>query len=96
VAAAVAAQAGGLDQAKLLAQARAPETAARTQATTAEFHALQVNQRPTFLFENSIGDRAVFSGIVRIEPLAAALDAILTDEAAYNSWKAHFGSVPAQ
>src|SRR5260370_16000552 len=60
VVARIAAQAAGLDAAKLLARAQSPEVAARTQATTAEFHALQVNQRPTFLIENSIGDRAVF------------------------------------
>ena len=70
VATGVAAQAGGLDQSKLQARAQSAEVAARTKATTAEFHALQVNQRPTFLIENAIGDRAVFSGLVRLEPLA--------------------------
>jgi predicted DsbA family dithiol-disulfide isomerase len=96
VAIAVAAGASGLDRAKLEAHARSPEIAARTQATTDEFHALQVNQRPTFLIENAIGDRAVFSGIVRLDPLAAAIDALLADEAAYASWKAHFGSPPTE
>ncbi|PYJ03065.1 MAG: disulfide bond formation protein DsbA [Verrucomicrobia bacterium] len=96
VAVAVAAQAAQLDAAKLLALARSPEVAARVQATTAEFHMLQVTQRPTFLLENSIGDRAVFSGIVRIEPLASAVEALLADEAAYASWKAHFGDPPTK
>ena len=95
VATEVVADATGLDKAKLLARAQSPEIAARTQATTAEFHALQVSQRPTFLIENEIGDRAVFSGVVKIEPLTAAIDALLSDEAAYTSWAAHFGSVPA-
>jgi predicted DsbA family dithiol-disulfide isomerase len=95
VAAAVAAQAAGLDAAKLLVRAQSPEVAARAKATTAEFHALQVNQRPTFLIENPIGDRAVFSGISRAEPIAAAIDALLQDAAAYESWKAHFGPPPA-
>ena len=90
-----AAEAAQLDPAKLLARAQSPETAAAAQATTAEFHALQVKQRPAFLIENSIGDRAVFSGIARAEPLAAAIDALLSDEAAYTSWKAHFGAPPA-
>jgi predicted DsbA family dithiol-disulfide isomerase len=94
VAVAVAAEAGKLDAAKLLTQAKSPEIAARTQKTTDEFHALQVNQRPTFLIENSIGDRAVFSGIVKVEPLVAAIEALLSDEAAYVSWKAHFGGPP--
>lgn len=90
----VAAEAGGFDPAELLERAQSPETAALAQATTAEFHALQVTQRPTFLVENAIGDRAVFSGIVRTEPLAVAIDALLADEAAYASWKAHFGDPP--
>jgi predicted DsbA family dithiol-disulfide isomerase len=91
---AAAAPAAGLDPAKLLSRAQSPEIAAKAQSTTAEFHALQVTQRPTFLIENSIGDRCVFSGIVRFEPLSAAIDALLSDEGAYTSWKAHFGDPP--
>lgn len=91
----IAAEAGGLEPSKLLARAQSPETAAAAQATTTEFFALQVNQRPTFLIENSIGDRSVFSGIVRVEPLAAAIDALLADESAYACWKAHFGDPPS-
>jgi len=91
----LAAQAAGLDAAPLQARAQSPETAARAQASTAEFHALHVSQRPTFLLENGIGDRALFSGIVRFDPLAAAIDALLSDEAAYASWKAHFGDPPS-
>ena len=94
VAVQAAADAAGLAKAELLTHARSPEIAARCQASTAEFNALQVTQRPTFLIENSIGDRAVFSGTVRVEPLAAALDAQLADQAAYDSWKAHFGDPP--
>jgi predicted DsbA family dithiol-disulfide isomerase len=90
----IAAEAAGLDSSKLLARAQSPEIAARTQATTAEFHALQVNQRPTFLIENSIGDRALFSGVVRAEPLVAAIEELQADEAAYASWAAHFGTPP--
>jgi len=94
VASDIAARAADLDATKLLARAQAPETELEAQATTAEFHALQVTQRPTFLIENSIGDRALFSGIVRAEPLAAAIDGLLHDETAYLSWKAHFGAPP--
>jgi predicted DsbA family dithiol-disulfide isomerase len=92
----VAAQATGLDAAKLQARAQSPEVTRRVEATTAEFHALQVSQRPTFLIESSIGDRAVFSGLAKVAPLAAAMDAMLADEAAYESFKSHFGDVPAQ
>lgn len=94
IAVAVAAKVAKLNQARLLARAKSKEVAARVKATSAEFDALQVTQRPTFLFENSIGDRAMFSGVVRVEPLAAAMDALLADEAAYVSWKAHLGDPP--
>jgi predicted DsbA family dithiol-disulfide isomerase len=94
IAVAAAAKAARLNQARLLARAKLPAIAARVEKMTAEFHALQVTQRPAFLIENSIGDRAVFSGIVRTEPLSAAIDALLADEAAYASWKAHFGGPP--
>ena len=96
VAIGVAAKAAKLNKAKLLARAKSPGIAARVKKTSAEFDALQVTQRPTFLVENAIGDRAVFSGIVRVEPLAAALDALLADQAAYESYQAHFGSPPAE
>jgi predicted DsbA family dithiol-disulfide isomerase len=94
IAVAVAAKAGKLNQAKLLARAKSKAVAARVQATSAEFDALQVTQRPTFLIQNAIGDRAVFSGVARVEPLAAAMEALLADEAAYVSWRAHFGDPP--
>jgi predicted DsbA family dithiol-disulfide isomerase len=94
IAAAAAAEATGLDAGELEARAKSTQIAARAQATTGEFHALQVTQRPTFLFENSIGDRAMFSGIAGVAPLAAAVEALLADEAGYTSWKAHFGEPP--
>lgn len=92
----VAAKAAKLNKAKLLARAKSREVAARVKKSSDEFDALQVTQRPTFVMESSIGDRAVFSGLARIEPLAAAMDAMLADEAAYVSWKAHFGDPPSK
>lgn len=94
VAAKAAAEATGLDAKELALMARAPEIAKAADTTTAEFFALQVTQRPTFLIESAVGDRAVFSGIVRAEPLAAAIDALLLDQSAYESWRAHFGDPP--
>ena len=70
------------------------EVEARARATTAEFHALQVTQRPTFVIDSEIGDRAVFSGIVALPPLIATTDAMLDDLAAYESHAAHFGGQP--
>jgi predicted DsbA family dithiol-disulfide isomerase len=96
VAGEVAAKAAKLNKTKLLARAKSDDVAARIKKSTKEFHALQVTQRPAFLIENAIGDRAVFSGIVREEPLAAALDALLADQAAYDSYQAHFGGPPAR
>src|SRR5436190_6405257 len=52
VAVAVVSEATGLDKAKLTERAKSSEVASRCEATTKEFHALQVNQRPTFLIEN--------------------------------------------
>jgi predicted DsbA family dithiol-disulfide isomerase len=98
VAVEVAVAAGGkkLNAKKLRARAESPEVRARIQASTKEFFAHQINQRPAFVLEDSIGDKAVFSGLVRIEPLAATIDAMLADVAAYTAHKAHFGDVPAK
>jgi predicted DsbA family dithiol-disulfide isomerase len=95
VSSSIAAQAASLDTAKLLARAQSPDVATRARVSTDEFAAMQVNQRPTFLIENSIGDRVVVSGLARVSALAVALDEVLADETAYASWKAHFGDVPA-
>jgi predicted DsbA family dithiol-disulfide isomerase len=96
VAVAVATKAAKLNKAKLLARAKSAAIAARVKKSSDEFSALQVTQRPTFLIESTIGDRAVFSGIVRVEPLAAAIDALLADQVAYDSYQAHFGGPPAK
>lgn len=94
VAAEIAAAAGGLNRGALEARARSAEVEASIRSSTAEFHALQVTQRPTFLIEDAIGDRAVFSGLVKAAPMAAAIEAMLEDVAAYASWAAHFGAPP--
>ena len=88
------AEAGGIDTGKLLERARSAEIEQRVRASTAEFHALQVTQRPAFVIDTEIGDRAVFSGIVKLEPLTATIDSMLDDAAAYAAHKAHFGDPP--
>jgi predicted DsbA family dithiol-disulfide isomerase len=93
-AAEIGAEAGGIDRVKLLERARSPEIEARVRASTAEFHALNVTQRPTFVIDSEIGDRAVFSGFAKLPPLAAAVDAMLEDIVAYESHAAHFGTPP--
>jgi predicted DsbA family dithiol-disulfide isomerase len=95
VCAAIGGRAAGLAEAALLEKARSGAIEKRVRASTAAFHALQVSQRPTFVLESNIGDRAVFSGFWRLEPLVSAIESMLTDAAAYQSWKAHFGDPPA-
>jgi predicted DsbA family dithiol-disulfide isomerase len=96
VCSAIAAKAGALDESKLLAKAQSPEIEKRVRASTAEFHALKVTQRPTFVLESNIGDRAVLSGTWRVEPLIAVIESMLEDSAAYASWKAHMGDPPKE
>lgn len=91
----VAVKATGLDPKKLQARAESPEVAARIKASTAEFFAHQIDQRPAFILTSGIGDKAVFSGVPRLEPLAATIESMLADEAAYAAHQAHFGGPPA-
>ncbi len=91
----VAAQATGVDAGKLRAKANSPQIMARVKASTAEFHALQVTQRPTFVIEDAIGDRAVLSGLISVAPLVATVEAMFSDEVAYATYAAHHGKPPA-
>lgn len=93
----VAVAAGGrrLNAKKLRPAAESKAVRARVDASTAAFHAHQINQRPAFVLTDAIGDKAVFSGLVRLEPLAATIDAMLADTAAYAAHAAHHGKPPA-
>lgn len=90
----VATKATGLDPALLRAKAESPAIAAHVQASTEVFHAHRISQRPAFILESIIGDKAVFSGVVRLEPLVATIDAMLADAAAYASHAAHQSPPP--
>ena len=70
----VATKAGGgkLDAKKLRVAAESDAVRARVETSTKEFFAHQINQRPAFVVTDSIGDKAVFSGLARIEPLDKA------------------------
>ena len=96
IAAEIGAKAANLDARKLLERARSPAVEARVRADTTDFHAMNVTQRPTFVMDTEIGDRAVFSGIVRLEPFAATIDSVLDDAEAYTAYAAHFGAPPAK
>jgi predicted DsbA family dithiol-disulfide isomerase len=93
---AVASKAGGrkLDAKKLRAAAGSDAVRARVEASTKEFFAHQINQRPAFVLTDAIGDKAVFSGLVRLEPFVATIDAMLADSAAYAAHLAHHGKMP--
>jgi predicted DsbA family dithiol-disulfide isomerase len=94
VSVAVAAAAAGLNPTALLKLAQSAEVLKRVRSATAEFQALQITQRPAFVLDNNIGDRSVFSGLAKTAPLAAAIDAMLEDAAAYASYAVHHGSPP--
>jgi predicted DsbA family dithiol-disulfide isomerase len=96
VAADTGAKAGGIDTGKLLERAKSAEIEQRVRTSTAEFHALQITQRPAFVIDTDIGDRAVFSGVIKLEPLTATIDSMLDDAAVYAAHKAHFGDPPAK
>jgi predicted DsbA family dithiol-disulfide isomerase len=93
---AVACSAAGLPAEPLAARADSAEVRERVAASTAAFHAHQINQRPAFVLHDTIGDKAVFSGLVQFEPLAATLDAMLADTGAYAAYAAHVGPPPNQ
>jgi predicted DsbA family dithiol-disulfide isomerase len=95
VCAEVAAKATALDADTLLAKAQSTEIEMRVRSSTSAFHSLQVTQRPTFVMESNIEDKVVFSGVWRIEPLVAAVESMLADGTAYDSYQAHYGGPPA-
>lgn len=91
----VAAAASGLSAKTLAERADQLDIAAIIATSTARFHALGMTQRPAFLVENAIGDRAIFSGLASAAPaLCAAIDSLLADERAYAAYAAHHGKSP--
>ena len=96
VAAEIAAEAAGIETGKMLDHAKSPEIEKRVRASTAEFLGLQITQRPAFVIDTEIGDRAVFSGVIKLEPLAATIDSMLDDAVVYLAHKAHFGDPPSK
>lgn len=92
---AIGARAGKLNAARLRRAAVSATVHARVAASTAAFFAHQIDQRPAFVLTDAIGDKAVFSGLVRLEPLVATIEAMLHDTAAYAAHAAHHGKPPA-
>ena len=96
IAAEIGAATSGIEKDKLLKRAKSKQIEKRIRATTAEFHAMQVNQRPTFVIDSSTtGDRAVFAGFAKIEPLEATIDAMLEDIDFYEQHASRYDTPPA-
>ena len=96
IAAEIGAATSGIEKQELLKRAKSKEIEKRIRATTAEFHAMKVNQRPTVVIDSSAtGDRAVFAGFARVEPLEAAIDAMLEDIDFYEQHASRYGTPPA-
>ncbi len=72
-----AARVSGLDRAELDRVMRDPATAARIEQTTAEFEALNLPQRPSYVLRNPTGDLALLSGIYTFESLDAVIGEML-------------------
>ena len=94
VCAEIGATAGKIDKKKLLEAAKSPAIEKRLRDSTGEFHAMQITQRPTFVIDTEIGDRAILSGVIKLEAITAIIDSMLEDAAFYAAHKAHFGDPP--
>lgn len=94
--AAVAAGGKKLNARKLRLAAESAAVRARVDASTKEFFSHQISQRPTFVLTDAIGDKAVFSGLVRPAPLIATIEAMLADTAGYQAHAIHHGKPPAR
>ena len=90
----IAAEATGLNETTLREAALSPAVQQRIAASTAHFFAHQLSQRPAFIVESTIGDKAVFAGLWQAAPLIAAIDQQLADAARYASHAAHASPMP--
>jgi predicted DsbA family dithiol-disulfide isomerase len=86
----VATQCCELDATALKKAALSDTVKRRAEASTRRFTSYQIDQRPAFVLKSAIGDQAVFSGIVHLEPLIASIEAMLKDAKGYASFSAHF------
>ena len=90
----LAAKATGISSSELASAVNDDKTADAIKAGTAEFSLLPANQRPTFLLRSNIEDTALLSGIYRPEPIFAAIEAMISDEDAYERFRASYPPIP--
>lgn len=94
VACSIASHAAGIDAAALQTAAESEEVHARVAASTKAFFSHQINQRPSFVIQSDIGDKAVLSGTYRAPPISATIDAMLEDSSRYTAHAAHHPVMP--
>ena len=92
---AIAAAAAGASAKTLHGLAQSEEVRKRVDASTTEFFSHKLSQRPAFVIESAIGDKAVFSGLTQIESLVATIEAMRADLRGYAAASAHMGKPPA-
>ncbi|NKB69870.1 MAG: disulfide bond formation protein DsbA [Candidatus Latescibacteria bacterium] len=90
---AVGVQACGLDAAALKRAALSATVRQQVEDSTRQFHEHQIDQRPAYVLHSAIGDKAVFSGVVGLAPLAATIEGMLVDVEGYAAFEAHFGAL---
>ncbi len=91
----IAATASGLAPARLKRAAESAAVRDVVHNSTAAFHAMQLTQRPAFVVESVIGDKAMFSGVWQAAPLIATIDGMLEDAASYAAHAAHHPPLPS-
>jgi predicted DsbA family dithiol-disulfide isomerase len=94
VALALATKASGISQSELEHAVNDEKTANGIKTSTAEFGLLPANQRPTFLLRSNIEDTVLLSGIYRPEPVLAAVESMVSDEDAYERFRASYPPIP--
>lgn len=90
----IAAATIGVDAGQLQTAAQSETVQNRVAASTQCFFDHQLSQRPAFIIENTIGDKATFSGLWTAGPLVATIDAMLADATRYETFAAHGGEPP--
>ncbi len=90
----IAAAATNLDPTKLQEAAESDAVRDRVAKSTQHFFDHQLSQRPSFIVESNIRDKAVFSGLWTSAPLIASLENMLADHARYTAHATHFGEAP--
>lgn len=88
VALAIAAEAGGLDRARLAAAMDDHTTLSRIVTSTIEFRELPVGVIPTFVISNDVGDRAILSGQYEYATLGAVVREMLQASTRYAEFMA--------